>query len=143
MKKRVKLTESTLHRIIKESVKRVLREGEDNDNYYGGGLPDRYFDYDDKPNDYEDFEGQPAWNTIDTVLTQNGVGDLDINPREALSQITKSLQKLDACMSTAVRDNGLNQNDVKRFIDESLPNYRDLFRYIDKLQRMFGWMCGK
>ena len=43
----MRLTESDLHKIVKESVNRVLRENGrdiDDDNYFGGGLPDRYFD---------------------------------------------------------------------------------------------------
>jgi len=46
-KKLIGLTEQHLHRIIKESVNRLLGEGSrdiDDDNYFGGGLPDRYFD---------------------------------------------------------------------------------------------------
>ena len=46
-KKLIRLTESDLHRIVKESVKRVLREdGRDiyDDNDFGVGLPDGYFD---------------------------------------------------------------------------------------------------
>jgi len=54
-KKLIRLTESDLHRIVKESVDRVLREDSrdiDDDNYFGGGLPDRYFnDYDDALDD--------------------------------------------------------------------------------------------
>lgn len=49
-KKLVKLTEGDLHNIIKESVNKVLKENSidiDNDSYFGGGLPDRYFDDDD------------------------------------------------------------------------------------------------
>lgn len=48
MKQRIRLTESDLHRLIKESVRKVLKETSiDNDSYFGGGLPDRYFDDDD------------------------------------------------------------------------------------------------
>ena len=46
-KKLIKLTEQDLHRIVKESVNRALRENSrdiDDDNYFGGGLPDRHFD---------------------------------------------------------------------------------------------------
>ena len=53
MKQTIKLRESELRRMIAESVKRVLREHSrdiDDDNYFGGGLPDRYFD-DDAPDD--------------------------------------------------------------------------------------------
>lgn len=47
-KKLVKLTEGDLHIIIKESVKKMLKETTiDNDSYFGGGLPDKYFNEDD------------------------------------------------------------------------------------------------
>ena len=49
-KKLIRLTEQDLHRIVKESAKRVLRENSidiDDDNYFGGGLPNRYLDDDD------------------------------------------------------------------------------------------------
>jgi len=48
-KKTIRLTESYLHKIVKESVNKVLKEDGrdiDDDNYFGGGLPDRYFDSD-------------------------------------------------------------------------------------------------
>lgn len=50
----IRLTEQDIHRIVKESVNRLLREDSrdiDDDNYFGGGLPDRYFDYDAPDND--------------------------------------------------------------------------------------------
>lgn len=53
MKQTIKLRESELKRMIAESVRRVLREHSrdiDDDNYFGGGLPDKYFD-DDAPDD--------------------------------------------------------------------------------------------
>ena len=51
MKRIIRLTESKLKNIISESVRSVLREERDidDDNYFGGGLPDSYFD-DDAPN---------------------------------------------------------------------------------------------
>ena len=53
MKRTIKVRESELKQMIAESVKRVLMEHSrdiDDDNYFGGGLPDRYFD-DDAPDD--------------------------------------------------------------------------------------------
>ena len=53
MKQTIKLRETELRRMIAESVRRGLREHSrdiDDDNYFGGGLPDRYFD-DDAPED--------------------------------------------------------------------------------------------
>lgn len=52
-KKLIRLTEQDLHKIVKESVNRVLRENSrdiDDDNYFGGGLPNKYFD-EDAPDD--------------------------------------------------------------------------------------------
>ena len=53
MKRIIKLREQEFKRMIAESVKRILSEHNrdiDDDNYFGGGLPDRYFD-DDAPDD--------------------------------------------------------------------------------------------
>lgn len=51
MKRVFKLRESELKHIISESVKGILKEYSrdiDDDNYYGGGLPDSFFnDFDD------------------------------------------------------------------------------------------------
>lgn len=44
MKKTIRLTETELNYLIKESVKRIMKESErdiDNDSYYGGGLPEQ------------------------------------------------------------------------------------------------------
>ena len=48
-KQLIRLTESDLHNIIKKSVNSILKEYRDIDdnNYYGGGLPDNYFDEDE------------------------------------------------------------------------------------------------
>ena len=77
MKHRVRLTESDLHRIVKESVKRVLKENSrdiDDDNYFGGGLPDRYFD-DDAPDDDR--------------ISQKQIGQLD-NFAQAIADIANN-----------------------------------------------------
>jgi len=42
-KNTIKLNEAQLKKIVAESVKRVLKEDIDGDNYFGGGLPDSYF----------------------------------------------------------------------------------------------------
>ncbi len=49
MKENIKLRESELKRMVAESVRRALMEHSrdiDDDNYFGGGLPNRYFDDD-------------------------------------------------------------------------------------------------
>ena len=72
MKRAIKLGESELKRTISESVRRVLKEYSrdiDDDNYFGGGLPDRYFDYDDAPDDDRISQKQIAQldNIADTI----------------------------------------------------------------------------
>lgn len=52
-KRLIRLTESDLRRVVKESAKRILKEygmDIDDDSYFGGGLPDGDF-YDDAPED--------------------------------------------------------------------------------------------
>lgn len=51
MKRTIKLKETELKHMISETVRSVLREERDidDDNYFGGGLPDSYFDDDDAP----------------------------------------------------------------------------------------------
>ena len=79
MRHRVRLTETSLRRIVKESVKRVLREYSrdiDDDNYFGGGLPDRYFDDDDDAPD-------------DDRISQKQIGQLD-NLAQAIADIANN-----------------------------------------------------
>lgn len=45
---KIQINENDIQQMVSESVKRILREyDEDVDNYYGGGLPDKYFDEDE------------------------------------------------------------------------------------------------
>ena len=46
---KIQITENDIRQMVDESVKNVIKEYSrdiDNDNYYGGGLPDKYFDED-------------------------------------------------------------------------------------------------
>lgn len=61
MKRLVKLTEGDLHRIVKESVKRILREGLNNYDYYFS-VPD--YDYD---------QNEPWEDTFGVKETINGL----------------------------------------------------------------------
>ena len=54
MKQQIKLDESKLKSIIGKSIKKVLKEY-DEGNYYGGGLPDKYFD-EEEPQTYDENE---------------------------------------------------------------------------------------
>ena len=47
--RKIRLTESDLRRIVNKSVKRILKEDIDDDTYFGGGLPDSYFNDDEIP----------------------------------------------------------------------------------------------
>ena len=66
-KKIIRLTEQDLHNMINECVARVLREGEydiDQDNYYGGGLPDSY-NKEDAPE-----KSEVDWNALGEISNQ-------------------------------------------------------------------------
>ena len=46
---KIQITENDIRQMVDESVKNVIKEYSrdiDNDNYYGGGLPNKYFDGD-------------------------------------------------------------------------------------------------
>ena len=46
---KIQINENDIRQMVDESVKNVIKEYSrdiDNDNYYGGGLPDKYFDGD-------------------------------------------------------------------------------------------------
>lgn len=68
-KNTIRLNESQLRKIVKESVNRVLNEDFDidSDNYYGGGLPDSYYNdgYTEAPNnEKEDIEDSQYFDKI-------------------------------------------------------------------------------
>ena len=45
---KIQINENDIRQMVNESVNMLLREySEDADNYYGGGLPDKYFDEDE------------------------------------------------------------------------------------------------
>ena len=74
MKKLIRLIEGDLHRIVKNSVNRVLKEQSrdiDDDSYYGGGLPDSYFDDDEAPN----------------AMTNDSISQTQINQLDNISDI--------------------------------------------------------
>lgn len=146
------IKKSELKRIIAESVKRALKES--NDLYYGGGLPDGSYKYDgdEIPNDYDDFEGTPAWNAIEAVLSQNNINDLDFKEIQTLRQLAKPLQKLDRCMGDVTRevirdvdgtDRTIQQEDIINFIKETMPNYYVFINQLHLLWRDFKWMVRK
>ena len=96
-KKLIKLTEQDLHRIVKESVNIVLREDSrdiDDDNYFGGGLPDRYFD-DDTLDD--DRISQKHIAQLDSI--ENTISDIANNTSDDSSLLYQALDCIDKFMS--------------------------------------------
>jgi len=55
MKRKIRLTEGDLHRIVKESVKRILRETENTDSIYSDEDFDEYGNRVDGPDFGDDF----------------------------------------------------------------------------------------
>lgn len=103
MKKLIKLSESELNQILKESVKKVIKESErdiDDDSYYGGGLPEpqprasRYT--------YEK-EVKKIYNQIKPYLDQLSdiFNNSDMDNREVYDEVMDALETLDSLPSIA------------------------------------------
>ena len=142
-KKLIKLTESDLHRIIKESVNNVLKEYDDDiDNYYGGGLPDGYFDDDDKPSIDDDFEGTAEWDKIDSKIGY--LEDLDYEDVDKLlSPIDSSLSKIYKVMNDAMHDlkfDGMKHEHIMKFMNRTYPGYTLLINKIGRLYNKCKWL---
>ena len=96
-KKLIKLTENDLHRIVKESAKRVLRENSidiDDDNYFGGDLPDRYLD-DDAPDD--DRISQKQITQLDNI--SNTIADIANNTSDETHLLFQAVDCIDKFIS--------------------------------------------
>lgn len=96
-KKLIRLTENDLHRIVKESAKRVLRENSidiDDDNYFGGGLPDRYLD-DDAPDDDRISQKQIA--QLDNI--SNTIADIANNTSDETHLLFQAVDCIDKFIS--------------------------------------------
>ena len=87
--KTFKLTESDLHNIIKKSVTRILKENED--SYYGGGLPSHYFDDDDKPENDRISQEQLA--SLDKI--SEAIADIANNTSDEADLLYQAVQCID------------------------------------------------
>jgi hypothetical protein len=79
MKQRIRLTESDLHRIVKESVNRILRETSEKDAELAqsmrdnGITPNQYYEdsYDDMNRDYPEYEpSEEEWAEYDKEMSE-------------------------------------------------------------------------
>lgn len=96
-KKLIRLTEQDLYRIVKESAKRVLRENSidiDDDNYFGGDLPDRYLD-DDAPDDDRISQKQIA--QLDNI--SNTIADIANNTSDETHLLFQAVDCIDKFIS--------------------------------------------
>ena len=96
-KKLIRLTEQDLYRIVKESAKRVLRENSidiDDDNYFGGDLPDRYLD-DDAPDD--DIISQKQIAQLDNI--SNTIADIANNISDETHLLFQAVDCIDKFIS--------------------------------------------
>lgn len=95
-KKLIRLTEQDLNRMVKASVNRVLREDIDDDSYFGGGLPDRYFDdYDDAPDN--DRISQKQISQLDDIAET--IADIANNTSDDTDLLFQALDCIDKFIS--------------------------------------------
>ena len=114
MKKIIRLTESDLHRIVKESVKRILKEGKtgvfnDSGEYIGH---ENHEDFGGEIDDYDHQFEQDDWYG-DLMI------DLESIAREKVVNILKEAQSL------SVFKNGYGSDDEYIFIDGEYIIYRN------------------
>jgi len=130
-----KITEQQIAEIIKNSVKRILKEEPELDP------------------DYDSFVGKPAWKAIDNVVKQCGIQDIPFEEVSPLIRaISKYLQPLDKCMETALREvyrpeeggqAQVTQQDISDYMEESMPNLYNLLYKVKTLWIYFGWLIGR
>jgi hypothetical protein len=101
MKQTIRLTESELNYLIRESVKSVIKESEidiDDDSYYGGGLPEQ------KPQAHTytcEKEVTEIYNKIKPYIDQLAdiFNDNDFDNREVYDKVIGALNTLDSLPS--------------------------------------------
>lgn len=149
VKKTIKLKETDLHKIIKESVNNVIKEHSrdiDDDNYYGGGLPDRYFDDDDdKPSVEDYFEGTAEWDKITNYIDAHyQIEDLEYEDvKKLLSPINSSLSKIYMVMNHAMESlkfDGLKHEHIVKYMRETFYGYSSLINDINRLYNKYKWL---
>lgn len=97
MKQVIRLTESDLHRMIKESVRQVLKETSiDNDSYFGGGLPDKYFDDNDYVPD-NDRMSKKEINQLETIA--NTIANIANNTSDDASLLYEAVNCIEKFIS--------------------------------------------
>ena len=71
---KIKLNDKVLHNIIKESINSILKEYRDidDDNYYGGGLPDKYLD--DEYDNYNETKKECDGYIVEDTRTNEVIG---------------------------------------------------------------------
>lgn len=120
---KIRLTESQLHRVIKESVKNVLKEEED--NYYGGGLPDSYFNDDDFVSPTSDIEDSKYFDILCEIFSNINVNeDTLVNVKHTIKNY---LLPISRCITDAIRLNNIPVDVVKEFVEREYPSYRTYF----------------
>ena len=148
VKKTIKLKESDLRRIIKESVNNVIKEYSrdiDDDNYYGGGLPDRYFDDDDKPSVEDYFEDTAEWDKISNYIDAHyQIEDLEYEDvKKLLSPIKSSLSKIYMVMNhvmESLKFDGLKHEHIVKYMREEFYGYSSLINDINRLYNKYKWL---
>lgn len=126
-----RLNEAQLQNVIKESVKKLLKEF-DGDNYYGGGLPDSYHKdgYTESPIEgYPDIEDSKYFDKLSESFNSVGHDD-DEMCKEHYQHIKRYMLRVSACVDTAIKKYGIPKDEIKLFLK------RDHSMYL-KLQKLF------
>ena len=145
----MKIKESQLRQMIKESVKKVLKESAydiDDDTYYGGGLPDSYNQDSahEKPNEYN----EPSIPEDISNFIYEKIKDF---PEKIDELDAKSLSRLDNRFTYDVYWALCNENIeqttaakyVREYIKYYLPTYKTAYNKLRHVVEDAGWLFNE
>lgn len=145
----MKIKESQLRQMIKESVKKVLKESAydiDDDTYYGGGLPDSYNQDSahEKPNEYN----EPSIPEDISNFIYEKIKDF---PEKIDELDAKSLSRLDNRFTYdvywALCNENIEQTTAAKYVREYikcyLPTYKTAYNKLRHVVEDAGWLFNE
>ena len=149
MKQTIKLDESQLRGLIKESIKKVLNENErdiDDDTYFGGGLPDSYYQdpAHERPNEYDNDEPSIPEDISDFIYER-----LKNLPDKVDRFDAKNLNALDIRLVNVYRElrNHIGDEDsfkyIREYVKYYLPDYETVYNKLRHVVEEAKWLFNE
>lgn len=149
MKRTIRLNESQLRGLIKESIKKVLNENErniDDDTYFGGGLPDSYYQdpAHEQPNEYDNDEPSIPEDIGDFIYER-----LKNLPDKVDTFDAKNLNALGIRLGNVYGElrNHIGEEDsikyIREYVKYYLPNYKTVYNKLRHVIEEAKWLFNE